>query len=260
MQKFIPLLCLALLSIFVTSCEDDDNGNGAIPSRAQCTLKSEFFQSGENITPIHTYAFDAQGRPLANATFNYSYPSQNEVVVEHPLAGYTITYTLGANGYPESAFQVPAPETVNDTSFYSYTYDSNNRITELEITQGLVIGLVSSDILVSYTYQNENLTNWKMEIIDPPTPQFSFDYTYGDDEMLLPLNSGFFENREGALDYVPGLDLFGTPIRNLPVTRTEGNEVKTYEYEFDDDGYVTHFTSFINGTKQEEIWYDYNCP
>lgn len=245
---------LALL-ILVCSC-DDDGGDG--PSSQACTLKSELFVSGTDTTVIQTFAFDSQNRPLSNGLNTYSYPSANEIVVDK-LGGAEVHYTLGPNGYPESAWEFPAPGTVNDTSFYYFTYDSNNRITALEITQGLVIGNVSSDILVSYTYQNNNLSNWAMNIVDPPTPVFSFDYTYGSQDMVLPLNSGFFENREGVLDYMPGLDLYGAPIKKLPISRSEGAEEKTYEYEFNDDGYVTHFTVFVNGTKQIEKWYDYEC-
>jgi len=254
-KKFTFLSALALIILF-SACDDDDGGEG--PSTQACILKSELFISGTDTTVIQTFAFDSQGRPLGNGLNSYTYPSQNEVVVNR-LGGIEVHYTLGANGYPESAWQFPAPETVNDTSFYTFTYDSSNRITELEITQGLVIGNVSSDILVSYTYQSNNLSNWEMKIIDPPTPVFSFDYDYGSNDMVLPLNAGFFENREGVLDYMPGLDLYGTPIQKLPISRTEGNEVKTYEYEFNDDGYITHFTVFVNGTKQIEKWYDYDC-
>jgi len=254
MHKEISLFTLLLFSLFVATCGDPEPE----PNGQACELKSELFLSGNDTTVVHAFAFDGQGRPLADESNTFSYPNSNEIVVSR-LGGAEVHYFLGSNGYPESAWEFPAPETVNDTSFYTYTYDSNNRITELEITKGLVIGNVSSDVLVTYTYQNNNLMNWEMSIIDPPTPQFSFDYQYGNDDMVLPLNAGFFDNRAGVLDYWPGLDLFGTPINKLPTQRTEGNEVKTYEYEFNDDGYVTHFTSFIDGTKQIEKWYDYEC-
>jgi len=256
MYKNLSFLSVLALLVLFYSCKDDGGDEG--PNAQTCTLKSELFISGNDTTELFSFAFDSQGRPLADASDSYSYPSSNEIVVNR-LGGSEVHYALGSNGYPESAWQFPAPGTVNDTSFYSFTYDNNDRITELEITKGLVIGNVSSDILVTYQYQNNNLSNWEMNIIDPPTPQFSFDYQYGNDDMVMPLNPGFFDDREGVLDYWPGLNLYGTPIKKLPTQRTEGNEVKTYEYEFNDDGYITHFTSFVNGTKQIERWYDYDC-
>lgn len=258
MRNIINLSCLLTLTIFFFACRDDDGG-GNDPVTEACTLKSELFISGTDTTVIQNFAFDSQGRPLSNGLNTYTYPSANEIEVSR-LGGTVVTYTLGSNGYPESAYQVPAPGSVNDTSFYSFTYDNKDRITALEMTKGLVIGNQSSDILASYTYQNDNLSNWTLDIIDPPTPVFSFDYEYGNNDMVLPLNSGFFENREGVLDYMPGLDLYGTPIKQLPTSRTEGDSVKTYEYEFNNEGYVTHFTVFVDGTKQIEKWYDYDCP
>lgn len=254
------LLCsLSIIALLLTcfSCNDDDSGNNN-PFSTDCRVDGEWAFIGTDSLLITPFTYEASGRPLGSDFVAVSYPSSQEVVVESLVNG-RVNYTIGSNGYPESAYKFPVAGAPNDSSVYSYSYNGDNRITEMTITNGLEFASTLEDIRVNFTYSNGNLTNWTVAIIDPETEIFSFDYTYGNVDLPLDFNCGFFVDRQGVLNYLPGLNLYGTPISKLPISRSDGTTTRTYEYEFDENGMVSHFTVFANGNKQEEKWYTYSC-
>jgi len=221
-----------------------------------CQLTGEIYVSGNDTTVIQEYIYDSQDRPLQSTFENFSYPSANEVAIEL-LTDQTTHYFLDSRGFATNGFTYPAPGTNTDTSWIEITYNTANRIDKMDISKALVYANKLVDIEAVYTYDKNNLESWTVNIPEIGVELFSFDYTYGTQELRPSFNCGYFENRLGAFNYFPGLQVFGEPIKNLPASRDDGNSMKTYEYSLDENGLVEHFVVFLDGTKQFEKWYSY---
>lgn len=260
MRQYL-LLCLSFVLVF-SACKDDDPGNPVV-SQSGCDLKTQFIPNQNpnfpDTTTVQTFSFDGVGRPTSANLKSFSYPESNVVEVLSANGTIKTRYSLGSNGFPESAWTFPAPGTTVDTSYHSFSYDGQDHMIQQKMSKGLRIGNESKPITVNYSWENGNLDNWECLIDGQGTPLFSYNYDYDGTELKYAYNYGFLDLREGVLDFIPGLAIYGTPPQDIPVGRSDGTSIKTYDFELDADGLVSHWWSLSNGVTEQEKWFDYTC-
>ena len=233
MKKFFFLMLTAVAAVaLVVSCKPENNNNNDKPGKVYRVKTYHDAWSGD-----FTYNYGADGKV---ATINRI---EGEWVTE-----YTFNYKEGnvlevlENG--ELKWTIPLNDKGYATSFdgKKFTYDAKGHMIKVE-KDGNVISEATWD-------EKGNLTKWTR----PEGDMFkSKNHTYGADRNVGKIHNIFIED-SGIYRWLAEIGLAGEATEYLCTGNVwsfpEDATKSTYEYEANDDGYVTKETKVYGGDNE----------
>ena len=235
-----------------TACSDDDdnngggNGNGAgnggsgVEVKERKLVRVEEQEGNDGTKYITHFAYDSEGRlsKITESPEDGSY--ENEKTVTYGDGRITVAgeyeedvYVLNGDGYVQTLSYDYEEDREDCTYTYSngylsqitYTYYRNEDGEWVKEEDSDTEEYVVSDGNLSKVFSNDYNEEYEMTVEMSSTPNnMNIDYLY---DQWLGSENEFL------------LCIAGKRYRNLPARVTDGDDVTTYEYTVDGDGYVT---------------------
>lgn len=237
--KFLAsFLIMTLACVTFTSCSDDDKDEpGAnVPSNIKHLVSLTATDADGNVTSITNVKYDSKNRVISftlnedNETSNYTYDYTSDITIKVDGEVYS-TYNL-KNGLIEKA-------DYGYDEYYFFKYD-NNRINTITYVYDTL-----DPWNFTYNWVNDNVRSVFSQIEDDSD---SREYDYNNDKCITPIiyytnlrcsPYSKFENEELFL-FSEGY--FGNSLTSNLIKTSEDDSVTEFEYQLDNDGYVTKMT------------------
>lgn len=260
-QILFPALLLLGFTTVITSCKKkkDENVNPTNPI-ASCVVSRAI--TNEDSTQA---TYDSENRLIKDQTFGntgasegYSlYTYTTGKITEQSYGGdgnldFKIDYHLNSNNHTSYSVYVEDGDTENaDTTWYQYDGSNHNvrRATKSTSTVPVIGTKVITYDTTWYTYTEDNLSKIVSRNNDGDTETTVYSYGTADakTKILVPAQ------HQGIVG------LFGNSSSKLPVSQTQGSTTLTYDYQFNNEGYVTRYQINIPASNPEVVRFVYNC-
>lgn len=278
-SKKIIVLCLFVTSVFFTGCSKDEEKE---QSAVRLVSKIKYYQIGSPNEPKSLIKMDNGNSSMLDYTIEYRYDEQNRITkiirgiltatITYPEKNTMvitlsepfnekITYKLNDAGYVTSWSDIFRPKGIcvyDDDGYVQRTEGYANYYIPVEFFEA--IGYPTAWANESWHGVNAKTYTWEKGNIVTATEQ-----TYSEPVWRTPLVTIIYEY--GSVRYIPCniMDFghfvfefsgwYGKPNMNMPsratVKREDGSEdVATYRYETDRDGYPVRIFLQINNGRE----------
>ncbi len=238
MKKFFFLMLTAVAAVaLVVSCKPDKtNGEGGKTEKTYRLVKYVDAWSGS-----FDYHYGTDGKistidrveEYGNSTYRFDYKDGQKLDIYEEYMD---------NGELKSSVKYAV--VLNDKGFatkfgsYQITYDASGRMTKVE---------KEGDLVSEITWQNGNITKWTRKKDGAWQEKL---HTYGTDKNVGKIHNIFCEEC-GIPRWLMGIGLGGVATGSLCTSNSWGDpSVSPYEYEANDDGYVTKETKIYGEDKE----------
>lgn len=244
-MKPIKIFTVAILSVAMMACSNDDNNDGGSGSASMVNPSNVF--TGHKPTAsggITSITYDEQGRvskmettDYGTVTFMYGVTRSGEADVMMTAGNnqFSFSFKIGSNGFAKSCSEYDKEE--DETINWTFRYNSAGQLTFVE---------KAGEDIYNITYTDGDITNVAYE--DPSEPEFNDKWTvkYTSSTVANPIeNKGclmFFDETFGidmdemALGYYAGL--LGKATKHLPISYYGDQESEAdFQWTLNDEGY-----------------------
>ena len=260
MKKFLYFWgILALIAVFVTSCNKDEDENNEPKTAVQKKLIKKVDDAGGDDEDVTVYTYDSDGRCISETLYGkdlvynritYKYDT-NKIIKEsyrkedNSLID-TAIITLDPNGFIDSY------EAISSSSKYlsKYEYDEKGQLISEKNYYG--------DMILSnyrlYEWDNGNIVKEKYH-----EENLDFEVSYKNTNSLH--KSPIVNNL--SLNIFPYLRInpisnkykYGVSVKNLPVSLIEKDDEELIEWTFDTDGYLIRVANVYDSIEEYVIKY-----
>ncbi len=243
-MKKIFLLMMLLATVFVACSDDDDDDDKGKPTGKEKLVSKIVTDYGDSEICTTTFEYDSEGK-MTKVIETYKGGEDDGDIVTRTFkkegTKFMATYTNNYSNKGETIFNgelndkgfVKSGVCVGSVEYDNIVYDLNNRL------------LYADNDKFALTWVDENIT-----VVDSENDgRMSYTYTEYENKSNYDFNCQLmwiWEYDMYATSY------FGVKSKNLIATMKDGSDTYSYEYAFDDKGYVTNIQKFelYNGGKE----------
>lgn len=223
MKKFLSIAAIALATIAMISCQKDGKDGEGEQNTVAKRIKT-FSLVGDGWADVYQYTYDDAGKltkVFREETKQWALTyAENVVTITNAENKTVYTLTLNEKGYCEKM--------VDEWDEFTYTYNSKDQMTEVKKNGEVASTIALEDgCIVTWTRMSDGELQTKV-------------HTYMSTKNLGSIHN-IRSEKAGADQWLFEAGFFGKGTTYLcSSSQWQHSDAKaTYEYEFDEDGYVT---------------------